>query len=189
MIISSVQYTKQSCENGIANTNKKATAESVYERMSRELAASQEEAGKQEEKEEATEPIKSGQTEVMRGNRLQLHLSGEDKKAPYYHLAVDGVIEYNGVTFFCNTQKNQLVLGDDSDKKNCLTIPLEGGGALIVNRENLGDLSKAIGMFSPEDANRIMRAIHQDTKARQVMAEIEDEENHVGEEIEQKQKG
>ena len=55
----------------------------------------------------------------------------------------------------------------------------------ILNVDNLDELAKAIGMFSPDDANRIMRAIHQDTKAKQVQAEIEDEENRIGEEIEQ----
>lgn len=186
MTISAVGYVKQNYESFMTRTEKNKATDSLYERMSRELLANQEETEQEEEKELAeSERIKNGQTEVLRGSRLQLHLSGEDKKAPYYHLSNNGMIEYKGVTFFCDTQKNQLQLGDISDEGNCLTIPLEGGGALIVNRDNLDELAKAIGMFSPEDANRIMRAIHQDTKAKQVQAEIEDEENRIGEEIEQ----
>lgn len=187
MMISGVGYSKQNYGNFIVKTEQKTEGESVYAKMSRELVAGQE-GTKQSEDTEQAESIKTGQTEVMRGSRLQLHLSGEEKKAPYYYLSDNGVIEYNGVIFYCDTKRNQLHLGDTSDKGNCLTIPLEDGGALIVNRDNLGDLSKAIGMFSPEDVNRIMRAIHQDTKAEQVMAEIEDAENRIGEDIEQKEK-
>ncbi|MDE6675911.1 MAG: hypothetical protein K2K19_14065, partial [Acetatifactor sp.] len=62
-------------------------------------------------------------------------------------------------------------------------IPLSGGGHLKVNRENLGQLSKAIGMFSPEDINLIMRAIHLDTKVQSMQKEMEDLEASVGEQI------
>jgi hypothetical protein len=52
---------------------------------------------------------------------------------------------------------------------------LSGGGSLIVNRDNLGDLAKAIGMFSPEDVNLIMRAIAEDAKIQQMKQQIDDE--------------
>ncbi len=137
----------------------------------------------QKEKETETDSLASaGKTEVVPGQKLKAHLNGEDKKVPYGHLAKDGVIEYNGVVFACNERYNRLELGDVSNLNDCIVVALEGGGSLVVNRDNIGDLSKAIGMFSPEDVNRIMRAIHQDAKARQVLAEIEDEENSVGQE-------
>ncbi|MCM1117812.1 MAG: hypothetical protein NC543_00390 [bacterium] len=104
-------------------------------------------------------------------------------KVPYGHLAKDGVIVYNGVTFTCDEKTNSICLGDTSDKKNTINIPLSGGGHLKVNRANLGQLSKAIGMFSPEDVNRILRAIHLDTKVQSVQKEVEDLEAGVGEEI------
>ncbi|MDE6607584.1 MAG: hypothetical protein K2K54_07515 [Lachnospiraceae bacterium] len=129
------------------------------------------------------EKPRTGQTEVIRGSRLRDHLAGEDAKAPYYHLSDNGVINYNGVMFVCDTEHNQLHLGDTSDKKNCLTISLSGGGSLVVNRDNIDQLAKAISMFSPEDINLIMRALNIDAKARQVLEEIEDEECAVGEEI------
>jgi hypothetical protein len=66
-----------------------------------------------------------------------------------------------------------------SDSKNVLTIPLENGGSLKVNRDNIGDLSKAISMFSPEDVNRILRAIADDNKAQEELREIEDEEDSI----------
>lgn len=129
------------------------------------------------------EKPRTGQTEVMKGSRLRAHLAGEDKKAPYYHLSDNGVIVYNGVMFVCDTEHNQLHLGDTSDKNKCLTISLSGGGSLVVNRDNIDQLAKAISMFSPEDINLIMRALNIDAKAKQMLEEIEDEECAVGEEI------
>ncbi len=101
-------------------------------------------------------------------------------KVPYEHLAKDGVINYNGVCFVCDEESNSICLGDMSDKKNVLTITLSGGGHLKVNRDNLGELSRAVGMFSPEDLNLIMRAIAKDTKIQSVKKEIEDTEAGVG---------
>lgn len=67
-------------------------------------------------------------------------------KVPYGYLAKDGIITYNGVTFVCDEKTNSICLGD---------------------------LAKAIGMFSPEDVNRIMRAIHQDTKIQSMQQETD----------------
>lgn len=52
-----------------------------------------------------------------------------------------------------------------------------------MNRDCLDQLGKAIGMFSPEDVNLIMRAIHQDSKVQSMQKEIEDLEAGVGEQI------
>ena len=49
----------------------------------------------------------------------------------------------------------------------------ENGGCLKVNRDNIEDLSKAIAMFSPEDIRRILVALQQDAKVRQMQQEIE----------------
>lgn len=94
---------------------------------------------------------------------------------PYSYLAKDGIIDYKGIIFVCDTERKALCLGDMSDPKKCLNIPLSGGGSLIVNRDNLGDLAKAIGMFSPEDVNRILRAIAEDAKVQQMKQQIDDE--------------
>ncbi len=37
-----------------------------------------------------------------------------------------------------------------------------------MNRDNIEDLSKAIAMFSPEDIRRILVALQQDAKVRQI---------------------
>ena len=99
----------------------------------------------------------------------------EDNGVPYFYMAKDGIIEYNGVVFVCDEEHRAICLGDTSDRGKCLNIPLSGGGSLIVNRDNLGDLAKAIGMFSPEDVNLIMRAIAEDAKIQQMKQQIEDE--------------
>ena len=104
---------------------------------------------------------------------------------PYEYLAKDGVINYKGIIFTCNSEWNAICLGDMSNRKNVLTIPLSGGGSLMVNRDNLGDLSQAIGMFSPEDQNRIMRAIADDKKAQEAIEEIEEEKNSIGDDAEE----
>jgi len=96
-------------------------------------------------------------------------------KAPYYYMADEnGVIEYNGVVFVCDNEHKALCLGDMSNPDDVLTIPLSKGGTLKVNRNNLGDLAKAITMFSAEDINLIMRAIAQDAKIQKVKKEIDD---------------
>ena len=103
----------------------------------------------------------------------------EKEKVPYGYLANDGLIEYNGVTFVCDERTNSICLGDVSDKENTLTIPLAGGGCLKVNRANLEQLAAAIGMFSPEDVNRILNAIAQDNRARSMEMELEEEKSDV----------
>lgn len=115
-------------------------------------------------------------TPVTRGVQLTRHIEGKDK-VPYGEMAEDGVIEYNGVVFVCDYDHNRLTLGDTSNEKDCINIPLSGGGSLLVNRNNIDALSKAIGMFSPEDVNRILRALAQDKKIREMEKELDDMEN------------
>ena len=113
---------------------------------------------------------------VTRGVRLNRRIEGKDK-VPYGEMAENGVIEYNGVVFVCDYDHNRLTLGDTSNEKDCINIPLSGGGSLLVNRNNIDALSKAIGMFSPEDVNRILRALAQDKKIREMEKELDDMEN------------
>ena len=122
----------------------------------------------------------NGQT---RGSSFQEHINGTEKKAPYQHLAQNDVITYKGVTFFCDTDKNRITLGDVSDRSKCLNISLKGGGSLMVNRDNLGELSQAITMFCPEDINRIMTAIAEDKRAQQMLLEKDELESSVAEAV------
>ncbi len=103
-------------------------------------------------------------------------------KVPYGYLAKDGVIEYNGVIFVCDEKTNSICLGDVSDPKQVINVALSGGGHLKLNRNNIGDMSKAAGMFSPRDLNLIMRAIAQDTKIQSMKKELDDMENSIGNE-------
>lgn len=123
----------------------------------------------------------------VRRNFFMEKLNGTYKPAfPYEHLAKNGVISYHGVEFVCDAQKNAICLGDMSDQKNVLTIPLEGGGSLMVNRDSLGTLADVISMFSPEDINRIMRAIADDNKAQEAQEEIEEDTNSIGKDASEK---
>lgn len=118
--------------------------------------------------------------DIFRGGDITAMIKGE-KKAPYSHLADEnGMIHYEGVTFICDNKKQSIALGDMSNSGDVLSIPLSGGGTLKVNRDNIDQLSKAIGMFSPEDINVIMRAIAQDSKAKKTLEEIDEMVNNIG---------
>ena len=149
----------------------------------------EQEQRKEAMKKEALEKKESSQDKFMsilegsdvKRNYFMEKMNGTYKKSfPYEHLAENGVITYNGVEFVCDAQRNAICLGDMSNKKDVLIIPLEGVGNLMVNRNNLGDLSRAISMFSPEDINRIMCAIADDNKAREAQEEIEEDTNSIG---------
>ncbi|MCI6553008.1 MAG: hypothetical protein MR430_05700 [Lachnospiraceae bacterium] len=95
--------------------------------------------------------------------------------APYSYLADEnGIIEYKGVIFTCDNERRRLCLGDVSNPDHVIQIPLSQGGCLLVNRNNIGDLGRAISMFSPEDINRILRALSLDAKLRGTEKEIEE---------------
>lgn len=95
------------------------------------------------------------------------------EKGPYsFLMGADGTLNYNGVSFTYD-QTGALCLGDMSNPDDVLTIYLSDG-VFKLNRDNIDDLSKAISMFSPEDINRILRAISQDAKCKKKLNEIED---------------
>lgn len=143
------------------------------------LLEGEEETGRATDRSEAVKVYE----EAFKGGPNPLENLRQAPKVPYGHLARDGVIIYNGVLFTCDERSNSICLGDVSDPKKVINVTLSGGGHLKVNRDSLGQLSKAIGMFSPEDVNLIMRAIHQDTKVQSMQKEIEDLEASVGEQI------
>lgn len=107
----------------------------------------------------------------------------KNQGAPYSYLANEnGVIEYNGTVFTLNNEKKWLCCGniDLNHMEQVIRIPLSEGGCLMVNRDNIDDLARAIGMFSPEDINRILRAIKLDGKIQQMKHEIEEMEDGIG---------
>lgn len=105
------------------------------------------------------------------------------KTVPYSEFEKNGVIEYNGVIFSCNEEENSISLGDMSNPNDVINIPLENGGCLKVNRNSIGALGQAIGMFSPKDVGAIMRAIAEDAKIHSTQKDIEDEENDTIEDM------
>lgn len=98
---------------------------------------------------------------------------------PYGYLANNGVITYQGVVFVCDAENKCLLLGDCSNLNNCIKVPLSNGGNLIFNRNNISSISQALGMFSPEDVSRIMKAIAEDAKSKQVQNEIDEDINET----------
>lgn len=78
----------------------------------------------------------------------------------------DGNITYKGVTFRCNREKNQLLLGDVSNEKNCIKVGLSQGGSLVFNRNSKGGLLKALSMFDKVYQDRTLSAIYQDKIAQ-----------------------
>ena len=153
----------------------------VYETQKRVNAGDLQNAANTESRfaesiEESMKEDDTVKTPVTRGVRLVRHIEGKDK-VPYGEMAEDGVIEYNGVTFVCDYEHNRLTLGDTTNKEDCINIPLYGGGSLLVNRDNIDALSKAIGMFSPEDMKRILEALARDNKIQQMKKELDDMEN------------
>ncbi len=107
-----------------------------------------------------------------------------EKGAPYSFMADDnGFICYHGVTFYCDNENQVLSLGDVSDPDQVLTIPLEDGGCLKVNRANIGDLSHAITMFTPGDIKRILSAIAEDTHCVRKINEIGETQDEAVEQI------
>lgn len=89
-----------------------------------------------------------------------------------------GIIEYNGTRF--TTNERGICLGDVSSPDQVIRIALSTGEELQVNRNSIGELSRAIGMFSPEDQNRILRTLQTDAKIQEVKAEIVGMGDNVG---------
>lgn len=100
---------------------------------SRTTKASSEKAQKFEETKEIMRDNVSGQEEetkdrktAVRGTMVQpwakeaIAKKATEKKAPYSELAEDGVIVYNGVTFFCDDENERICLGDTSDLSKCI---------------------------------------------------------------------
>lgn len=86
----------------------------------------------------------------------------------YFSMADDsGIIEYKGATFICDKNTNTLCLGDCSSETNCIRVSLSGGGFLLVNKDNIDELARALSMFSSEDVSRILKAIHGQNIAKQ----------------------
>lgn len=138
-------------------------------------------AGKTVEGEAAESIARQMKNKLINDKDKMQAIPDKGKGAPYSYLADEkGIVEYNGVIFLCNNEKRELCLGDMSNPKNVIRIPLSGGGCLMVNRDNIGQLGKAIGMFSPEDINNILRALKLDAKIQEMKKEIEEMEDGIG---------
>lgn len=108
----------------------------------------------------------------------------QTNQSPYGCMAdANGFVTFNGVTYQYNCNSKYLDLGDVSNEDNILTIPLSCGDTLRVNRDNIDDLAKSIGMFTPQDQKRIMDAIRTDAKCKEKKQEVEDFINKTYEQL------
>ena len=110
-------------------------------------------------------------------------LASRKNHCPYEYLSQDGVIQYNGVTFACDTEHNLITLGDvKTDRSKVINVALPSGGNLEFNVDNINDITKAASMFSPEDLNAIMKAIITYKHCQEKLQEKEKQENSTPEE-------
>lgn len=72
----------------------------------------------------------------------------------------------------------ELNIGDMSSGR-VISVPLSNGYTLNFNRENIDDISKMLDLFTPEDINAILSAIHEDNIAMSAQQAIEEEESKV----------
>ena len=71
-----------------------------------------------------------GEAHKPRTDRMEKEFKLET--APYSGMAENGMICYKGVVFTCDTENNRICLGDTTDLKKCINIPLAGGGSQSV---------------------------------------------------------
>lgn len=155
----------------------KNAAGSAVENKSLAEVAGAESSGKREQDLDISKmvSIEEARNKPHRATTSFLERIRGEKKAPYSYLADEsGNIVYKGVVFTCNDKKQTICLGDMSNPNNVLNIPLSKGGVLRVNRDSIGDLVKAIDMFSPQDIARILRVIAQDKKIQDMELEIKE---------------
>lgn len=117
----------------------------------------------------------------------QQETQDKDEWFPYDNMSQDGLtITYHGVTFSCSKTDHTISLGDTSNPKNVIRIPLSKGGTLLVNKNNIADLGRAITMFSTEDIGIILRTIAEFQKAASLEYEMEEDEMNTMERITEK---
>lgn len=142
----------------------------------------------QEQWEEVAELAKANMKKVLESEISDHELLVQEAEladgwVPYSQYMQGDKIVYNGVFFECDPEHHAISLGDVSNSKNVINIPLAGGGVLLVNRNEIGSLAKAIGMFSAEDIGRILRAIEEDKQIQRNQYTIEEEENQTMEDM------
>ncbi|MBR5336815.1 MAG: hypothetical protein IK152_02405 [Lachnospiraceae bacterium] len=103
------------------------------------------------------------------------YLKGNDRNCPYSALAKDGIIEYNGVFFTCDYDNNTICLGSMAEGEDIITVNLPSGGTLKINADNVDQISRCAGMFTPEDLDAILRAIHEHEHTKNKEFQVKDE--------------
>ena len=90
-----------------------------------------------------------------------------------------GVIDYNGIIFYCDAKTDTLKLGDCSNVSNCIQISLAEGGSLMVNKNNLNQLFDALSFFSPEDMVKILQVLQKEKMSENSLIGMEREDDKI----------
>lgn len=90
-----------------------------------------------------------------------------------------GIIDYNGIIFYCDAKTDTLKLGDCSNSSNCIQIPLAEGGCLMVNRDNLEQLLDALSLFSSKDMLSILETLQKERRAENFFMEKNKEQDEI----------
>lgn len=87
-----------------------------------------------------------------------------------------GDITFRGVNLQFISDKKMMCLGDMNHGDVINAGVMSNGYCFYFNRGNIGELSKIIDLFSPEDVNKIMAAIATDEHIDKIKNEMEEEE-------------
>lgn len=114
-------------------------------------------------------------------DRDQIVFAGAVGSANRYFQYADetGIIDYNGIIFYCDSSADTLKLGDCSNPSDCIQISLTDGGSLMVNRNNLDQLYDALPFFSPEDMLIILQVLQKEKMADNSLVGMEEEEDRI----------
>lgn len=114
-------------------------------------------------------------------DRVQIVFAGAVGSANQYFQYADetGIIDYNGIIFYCDSSTDTLKLGDCSNPSECIQISLTDGGSLMVNRDNLEQLFDALPFFSPEDMMVILQVLQKEKMADNSLFGAEQEDDRI----------
>ncbi|NLG02405.1 MAG: hypothetical protein GX567_00995 [Clostridia bacterium] len=87
-----------------------------------------------------------------------------------------GMAIYHGIPISFDFEHSVMTVGDMSPGEDIIHVgKLSNGYAFSFNRDNIGDISKMLDLFSPEDINKIMEAITTDNIAKSMEQEIDED--------------
>lgn len=115
---------------------------------------------------------------VTGGEQIVFASALESENRYFQYADERGIIDYNGIIFYCDAETDTLKLGDCSNVSDCIQISLADGGSLMVNRNNLDQFFDALSFFSPEDMAKILQVLQKEKMSENSLVGIEQEEQN-----------